>query len=580
MSKEIVMLVMSKFSNKGSIEYNDSSGGFKEVCTHTNEASLKYMIWKLRKEHKKIDMVYAFVSKEVEPELDRFKSLFIKEHLEIKTVPMYDVNLSGSFKSISMMADILHQYDNVNENKLNKTDKNNKKLTIHVDLTGGPRHSVMLMMALIQIVKFTGAKIGMVTYANILNNQYGLIEDTHELMNLFTLISGADKFVSFGDVSQIKDYFKDRENNSESLNKVLTAMENLSETIKVCGSYPSMTNTLDTLYKTIQEYEQFYEKNKPNLSEQEVFFGKLLPTIRNEYQDIMPIERKNATPVEIIRWCVKRSFLQQATVFYTEWLPDYLINNNLVEVTKQEIINKCEASKLEWSSYSIYLFKSYNPSIKKSILQQETNITISKDKLTYDDIKNLIQRGWRASEILIKIRNKNEKFEAFIRDLIKFEKKTSTKNFAGRIMNLADNDIKKVILKIATPNNTSLENYLNKRIKVEIYADKVILSALKNIKKEKIYEFFDLEPVTKNEKNIGEKGQNRAKVFEQLLKSGDIITKLPKENLIKFANQYSEYVSQWRNKFSHANSDNSNKENNINIVNSLIESVELIEIKK
>ena len=54
MSKEIVMLVMSKFSNKGSIEYNDSSGGFKEVCTHTNEASLKYMIWKLRKEHKKI----------------------------------------------------------------------------------------------------------------------------------------------------------------------------------------------------------------------------------------------------------------------------------------------------------------------------------------------------------------------------------------------------------------------------------------------------------------------------------------------------------------------------------------------
>lgn len=322
---------------------------------------------------------------------------------------------------------------------MNKTDKNNKKLTIHVDLTGGPRHSVMLMMALIQIVKFTGAKIGMVTYANILNNQYGLIEDTHELMNLFTLISGADKFVSFGDVSQIKDYFKDRENNSESLNKVLTAMENLSETIKVCGSYPSMTNTLDTLYKTIQEYEQFYEKNKPNLSEQEVFFGKLLPTIRNEYQDIMPIEGKNATPVEIIRWCVKRSFLQQATVFYTEWLPDYLINNKLVEVKKWDIMQICQEKKLPWSTWQVYFFR----------------------------------------------------------------------------------------------------NYYTK-----------------------------------------EKEQKRSEVFKELLKYRKITTKLPQENLIKFANQYSEYVSQWRNKFSHANSDNSNKENNINIVNSLIESVELIEIKK
>lgn len=439
MSKEIVMFAMSKFNDRKPNEYNDISGNFKEVCAHTNEAPLKYMIWKLRKEHKKIDTVYAFVSKEVEPELDRFKNLFTKENLEIKPVPMYDVNLSGSFKSISMMADILHQYDDTNENKLDKSNKEDKTITIHVDLTGGPRHSVMLMMALIQIVKFTGAKIGMVTYANILKNQHGLIEDTQELMNLFTLISGADKFVSFGDVSQIKEYFKNRENNSESLNKVLTAMENLSETIKVCGSYSSMTNTLDTLAKAIQEYQQFYEENKQNLSEQEVFFGKLLPTIRNEYQDIMPTEGKTATPVEIIKWCVKRSFLQQATVFYTEWLPDYLINNKLVEVRKWDIIQTCQEKKLPWSTWQVYFFR----------------------------------------------------------------------------------------------------NYYTK-----------------------------------------EKEQKRSEVFKELLKYRKITTKLPQENLIKFANQYSEYVGQWRNKFSHANSDNSNKENNINIVNSLIESVDLIEIKK
>lgn len=430
MEKNIAIFVMSPFRNGSTIEYTDRENVFKASCEHTNEVFLKYISWKLQQDNKKIETVYAFVTDEAKKGLDRFKNLFKDYTFNIEEIPLYNNgDILGSFKSISAMSDVLQNYTN-----------NKDKVTIHIDMTGGPRHAVMLMMALMQLIKFSGAKIGMVIYANILRGKdKGIIEDTHEIMNLFTLISGADKFVSFGDVSQIKEYFKDRKNNSESLNKVLTAMENLSETIKVCGSYPSMTNTLDTLAKAIQEYQQFYEENKQNLSEQEVFFGKLLPTIRNEYQDIMPTEGKKATPVEIIKWCVKRSFLQQATVFYTEWLPDYLINNKLVEVKKLDILQVCQEKKLPWSTWQVYFFR----------------------------------------------------------------------------------------------------NYYTK-----------------------------------------EKEQKRSEVFKELLKYRKITTKLPQENLIKFANQYSEYVGQWRNKFSHANSDNSNKENNINIVNSLIESVDLIEIKK
>lgn len=75
--------------------------------------------------------------------------------------------------------------------------------------------------------------------------------------------------------------------------------------------------------------------------------------------DIMPDDKKSATPIQIIRWCAKRKFLQQAVVFYTEWLPDYLIKSKLVEVTKKEIIDECEKAKMEWSSWPIYLFRNY-----------------------------------------------------------------------------------------------------------------------------------------------------------------------------------------------------------------------------
>lgn len=50
----------------------------------------------------------------------------------------------------------------------------------------------------------------------------------------------------------------------------------------------------------------------------------------------MPDNGKSATPIQIIRWCARRSFLQQAVVFYTEWLPDYLIKSKLVEITKKK----------------------------------------------------------------------------------------------------------------------------------------------------------------------------------------------------------------------------------------------------
>lgn len=216
MGKNIVIFVMSPFRNNSFISYSDRNRDFQESCEHTNEVSLKYISWKLKQDNKKIDAVYAFVSEEVQNDLERFKSLFRDYDFDIKAIPLYNNgNLSGSFRSISAMADILQDYINNNQ----------ADVCIHIDMTGGPRHAVMLMMALIQMIKFTGAKVGMVTYANILKGKTeGIIEETNEIMNMFTLISGAEEFAAFGNVSQIQKYFASREDISWCLNNVLDAM--------------------------------------------------------------------------------------------------------------------------------------------------------------------------------------------------------------------------------------------------------------------------------------------------------------------------------------------------------------------
>ena len=481
MRKDIAIFVMSTFRNKledrnkSLIEYSDKNGDFNEICEHTNEAALKYIFWKLNQDNRNLSDAFCFLTDEAQNDFLRFKDLFVKYNFNINAVPLYNNgDIVGSFKSICEMFDVLQRYISENE-----------EVVIHIDITGGPRHSVMLMLALIQMIKFSGAKIGLVIYANVLRKknqlvmQKGMIEDVGDIMDMFTLTSGAEEFVSIGNVSQIQKYFESKEKISWCLNCLLDCMEDFSETIRICGSYDSMIEVLARLRESIKNYDNFLKANKGSLCEQELFFAKLLPKIKIEYMDIMPDDKKSATPIQIIRWCAKRKFLQQAVVFYTEWLPDYLIKSKLVEVTKKEIIDECEKAKMEWSSWPIHLFRNYVPAKEKSILQQEEVIKITSDKLTYEDLQKLLKSNLSASKILIKVKNKNEKFEEFIRNVIKFEKKTSWSNFSGRIEALDEDNPIKVILKKSAPNNISFKDYLDKRIEALKTASVLILTALK-----------------------------------------------------------------------------------------------------
>lgn len=142
-----------------------------------------------------------------------------------------------------------------------------------------------------------------------------------------------------------------------------------------------------------------------------------------------------------------------------------------------------------------------------------------------------------------------------------------------------DDPIKRVLKKTA-PTNISFTNYLNRRIKELMSATNVILASVEYSGKALCNELFDLDNVNKKVNTPEEKGENRVKTFEDLLKSNALKSKIPERDLLDFVGQYSEYVNQWRNKFSHAVSNNSNKENNLSITQAIINSVNLIELKE
>lgn len=195
-------------------------------------------------------------------------------------------------------------------------------------------------------------------------------------------------------------------------------------------------------------------------------------------------------------------------------------------------------------------------------------------------MQKLLKSNLSADEIKVKVKNKNAKFEMFIQNIIKFNKKVTWGNFAQKVKALSDDDPIKRILKKTAPPKVSFTNYLDRRIKELMSATDVILTSMEYSGKALCNELFDLDSINKKVNTPEEKGENRVKTFEDLLKSNSLKTKIPENNLLEFIGQYSEYVNQWRNTFSHAVSKDSDKEKNISITKAILNSIALIDVKQ
>lgn len=575
MVKNLVLSIMSLYRDDSvDKEYTDESNLFKANCKHTNETALKYIAWKLEQKGQMIDGIYSFISEQVrESSLDKFKELIKDEYYAkmIVDVPLYNNGeLKGSFRSISTMFDILQEY----------VEKNvGNKIVIHVDMTGGLRHASMLMLALIRMLRYIGMEVGMVLYVNF---NTAKIENADDIMDMFTLLSGAEEFNLFGNVNQIQGYFdklncKKNRTSSAALDLLLEEMRDFSEAIKVCTKYEDMIEVLSLLGASLNIYKKIIKSKTKKFSEQELFFARLIRIIEKTYFDILPKDNKPSSEPAIIKWCAKRDFLQAAITFYTEWLPVYLIKNKLVIINDSLIEEECKKNRA-WINWQVNFFKNYK--IEQELSKRNIENDIEKKELTYDIVRYLIEKYLSANVILNKIKGKNKKIDEFLNEVINFIKQTNHINFSNRVVNLPKDSIIKFILKESMPDNytNGLQTYLATRVNKENKnLEIVILKAFNLIGKEEIIKYFNL-------KNDGKKADlenvsDRREIFKIMLEENKITSNIPEENLLQFVEEYSRYVNNWRNQVSHANSLAASKESNFNIAQAIIDSVNLIEIK-
>ncbi len=571
MEKNIVIFLLSVFNNNAKCEeYNDETGLFKAVCSHTNETGLKYFEWKLAQEGKKIDAVYAIVSKKAkEDALGRFKDLFADRDYPINDVPMIaEDNLSGSFKTISNLFDALQ-----------KEKADGSELVIHADMTGGFRHANMLMLALLQMLKYSGTQTGSVIYTNYTNHK---VENANDLVAMFTMLGGAEEFAALGNVMQIQKYFAAVPNKSVYLENLLDKMENFTEILKICSHRRNFLKSIQLLAQSLNDYHKFLDKpeNKKNLSEQEEFFSKLLPTIEKEYAGILQyanINTLNNIP-QIIKWCVKKGFLQQAVTLYTEWVPVFVIDKGIIVIKTNDIKEICRNNAPSWSDWRIYFFKEFKPKHNN----RPVFIADTGNEFGYESLRELVEAGMSTDEIINavkKYKNQNlTKTLVILNEIKDFSINNKDKDYYKLFLAyqaLPFGSAVKTLLQKACPANTSMLNFIKKRCNTVKDVEVVLLECIKQISKKEINTIFEFKLADAADNNAN--STKRSNVLGYLLTTGELSTEMVKADFVECIDGYMECVDNWRNTFNHAAGIVAGKEDNAAISASIIKRMETLE---
>ena len=200
-----------------------------------------------------------------------------------------------------------------------------EEVVVHADMTGGFRHTSMFMLSIIQLLRYRGIKIGEVLYSEPQSRE---IYRVTEIQRMFSLIAGADEFVKFGSVEALREYFG--ANPPAAVKKLLEAMNHFSEAIKICRT-SAIEHELQNLGQHIKTFREYPDKDLKS-----ELFAKIIDTIEREYGSLIG---GTATRPDIIRWCMRKGFWQQAMTLCTEWLPEEIVARGIC-LPKDEVVIK------------------------------------------------------------------------------------------------------------------------------------------------------------------------------------------------------------------------------------------------
>lgn len=279
----------------------------------------------------------------------------------------------------------------------------------------------------------------------------------------------------------------------------------------------------------------------------------LQKAVAEDFAGLLPFKEGSHNIKEIIRWCLKHDFLQQAATMTAEWLPQYLLEAGVISVVDKKVVEDNQIQRKDWDSWAGNLFKNYSP-----YEQLERVAELDLDELDTKTFRLLIKKSnYSAMEVYKAIKGKNSRLDVFLMRLMQLSISNPPAGFPDFIARLGTEHELRVICETVygKRGDEALKASVKKGLQSIKNTGSYILHLLETIKQDLLVEMFaftikENKKTAKSDAEIMAKIKFRQAVFTKLFDEHRI-TSHDKVKFLELLHIYMGVVELYRNRMAH-----------------------------
>lgn len=352
-------------------------------------------------------------------------------------------------KSLELFSEIINQIQG----------KDNRAVDLYVDMQGGIRSAVSQIDAVLELLKDRNVNIkgryAIKGYRQDVEKVYAvkLVDDEYKA---YELVSAMTEFKRYGRGQGLTEFFtKDEEPETQ---KITELIRKISDAIALCNvkEFENQIKTLKEINKQTEIRTKLKEKN-----------SQMLIVFQDIIADYASLLKDGSTTFDIVKWCVNKSFYQQALTIIESLMPKML----------------AECGYLQ-----------YNP-MDEVIVEKEENHKKMKEKIFWvcEQDKRSRNQGWKD--------NRNILFEQWVHNNTDLREKSIFGIPDEKVRNISgDTDFKKVILEVGKDKGLQWKRKYNSTLP-DVHYDRYSINLKNNAEGKLFCLFAALSKVLKDVRN-------------------------------------------------------------------------------
>ena len=371
----------------------------------TSESVLKTVLHDKRDQFT-LEKLFFFETKELSTKIERIDNpsqhITTKQIFESRITDFineYNIDLDWSSHTVEYIkCGDIENISNLNASILDMSQQMMKfyhaqpkedTVTLHVDLTGGPRTAIMLMLAIIRLVAYQGIQIGSISYANLDNESSTItVYESKDIYFLFDMIAGFSEFTHYGDAKTLRHYFDQTNTEDELTHQLLAKMGDFSEAISLSsrGLFQSSVEGINTLFTNIASRKQDNSQFELGI------FQLMRNKIQESYETILSDPEDDLVYIE---WYLQNDYLQQALALFIEYVPRTILKEKIILLDADTF----KVKKNDNRSPEMLHFNKINDKIGSFLANLQTAYMNRVIKVLHDYLDELTSESIRISEL-------------------------------------------------------------------------------------------------------------------------------------------------------------------------------------